>query len=213
MCLIARGGGLMAKQKKNTQVVGIQDLSVIDLILIDHRYLKECIEVLISDGSDKKKKMSVAKGFLEAISLHSLTEKKAIYNPLEENEEMHFNVLEAEVEHGIINQKVKSLKTKLIRAKLLKDEVEAELKVLAELVKHHLMEEESEFLPKMEESVPDATLNEMGKDFMKLRKFTAKDLKDYPQIQDELIQWKDSIQKVSSEFLAKMDKFVETRQH
>jgi len=204
----------MTYKKKNTQVESaFQELSVIDLILIDHRFLKECIEVLTDENADKRKKMSVAREFLDAIALHSSAEKKAIYTSLEKNEDLHSNILEAEVEHGIVDKKVKALKIKFLHARVLKDELEAELKVLAELLKHHLMEEESEMLPKMNDVIDDETLNDMGREFMKIRKFTTKDLKDYPQIQDELIQWKDNIQKVSSEFLAKMDKFVENLQH
>lgn len=200
-------------QKREPIEVGIQDINVIDLILIDHRFIKECVEVMIDEKSDKRKKMNIAKEFLEAVHVHSLAEKKAIYQPLVSNEELHFNILEAEIEHGIIDQKVRSLKAKLARARILRDEVEAELKVLAELLKKHIIEEESEILPKMKEAVDDATLSDLGKHFMKLRKFSARDLQDYPQLQDELIEWKDSIQKVSSEFLTKMDKFVENLQH
>lgn len=201
----------MTSQKKES--VGILDISVIDLILIDHRFIKECTEVMIDVKSDKRKKMSLARDFLDSVLLHSQIEKKAIYAPLESNEELHFNILEAEVEHGMIDQKARGLKTRLARAKVLRDEVEAELKVLAELIKKHIIEEESEILPKMREMVDDATLTDLGVNFMKLRKFSARDLKDYPQLQDELIEWKDSIQKVSSEFLTKMDKFVENLQH
>lgn len=196
-----------------SESVGIQDINVIDLILIDHRFIKECVEVMIDEKADKRKKMSLAKSFLDAVHIHSQTEKKAIYAPLVANEELHFNILEAEIEHGIIDQKVRSIKAKLSRARILRDTHEAELKVLAELIKKHIIEEESEILPKMKEAVDDATLTELGIHYMKLRKFSPRDLQDYPQLQDELIEWKDSIQKVSSEFLTKMDKFVENLQH
>lgn len=203
----------MTQRKTTTAVQEIQDVSVIDLILLDHKYLKECIEVLTDEDVDKKKKIPVAKGFLDAVAKHSLAEKRAIYTPLESNEELHFNILEAEIEHGIIDKKVKMLKTKLSRVRVLKDDVESELKVLAELVQHHLKEEESEMLPKMKEEVDEQTLTEMGVAFMKLRKFSTRDLHDFPQLQDELIQWKDSVQKVSSQFLTKMDKYVENLKH
>ncbi|WP_408097184.1 hemerythrin domain-containing protein [Peredibacter sp. HCB2-198] len=193
--------------------VGIQDINVIDLILIDHRYIKECIEVMIDENADKRRKMSLAKSFLDAVHIHSQTEKRAIYAPLESNEELHFNILEAQIEHGIIDQKIRSIKAKMARVRVLRDEHEAELKVLAEILKKHLIEEETEILPKMKEAIDDATLNELGVNYMKLRKFSPRDLQDYPQLQDELIEWKDSIQKVSSEFLTKMDKFVENLQH
>ena len=200
-------------QRKTTAMQTIQDINVIDLILLDHQYLKECIEVLTDENADKKKKIPVAKGFLEELSKHSNAEKRAIYKPLESNEELHFNILESEIEHGIVDQKVKLLKPKLTRIRILQDEVEAELKVLAELVQNHIKEEESEMIPKMKEEVDDQTLMEMGVKFMKLRKFSSSDLHDFPQLQDELVQWKDSVQKISSQFLTKMDKYVENLKH
>ena len=207
------GGLWMAGNKAVAQEAVIQNLSVVDLILIDHRYVKECIEVFLNDSADKREKLAKARSFLEALIQHTSAEKKAIYTPLESHEELHFNILEAEVEHGNILQKVKTLRNKLTRVKILRDELAAELKVLAEMVKHHLMEEESELLPKIKEVVDDQTLGDMGRHFMKLRKFTNDDLLNYPQLYDELIKWKDSIQKVSSKFLTKMDKFMEDLQH
>ena len=184
-----------------------------DLILLDHQFLKECIEVLTDEDAEKKKKLSTARGFLEALGKHSVAEKKAVYTPLKSNDELHFNILEGEVEHGIVDKKVRLLKTRLTRAHTLKDEVEAELKVLAELVKHHVKEEESEMLPKMREEIDDATLKEIGAKFMKLRKFERNELSQMPHLEDELIQWKDSVQKLSSKFLKKMDKYVENLKH
>jgi primosomal protein N' len=204
----------MTKNKESTQTIDvIRDLNVIDLVLIDHRFLKECIEVLIGNGAPKRKRMSVAKSFLYALATHSLVEKKAVYAPLESNEKINFIILEAENEHQKIDQKVKSLQLKLLKARSFKDEVIAEFKVLAEMVMHHLTEEESEFLPKMLREIDHHALKELGKSYMKLRNFTAKELQNYPQLQDELIQWKDSTQKISSDFLIKMDKFVENIQH
>ena len=202
------------KQKRNTQAIpGIYDLNVIDLILIDHNAIKSCIDTLSSQEVEKSKKIAAARIFLNAVSVHSSVEKKAIYLPLKSNKKLQSNILAAEVEHGIIDQKVKSLKIKLSKTRLLKDEVEAELKVLADLVRNHLIEEESVTLPLIREALTEEEFKELGKSFMKHRKFTTQELKDYPQLQDDLIQWKDSIQKVSNEFLIKMDKFMENLQH
>lgn len=203
----------MTRQKKEVFEKSIRELSVIDLILFDHRSIKEGMEVLIDDDVDKDKKLSVARGFLESVQLHSLAEKKSIYAKLESNEELHFNILEAEIEHGIVDKKVKVLKQKVARVRTLKDEVEAELKVLAELIKKHIMEEESEMLPKMREEVDEETLHELGLNFMKLRGLTQQQLSEFPLLEDELINWKDSVQKISSQFLSKMDKYVENLKH
>ena len=203
----------MTQRKRISRIPLIQDVSVIDLLLLDHQYLKGCIEILVDEDADKSAKFSVAKGFLEAVNIHSLAEKRAIYAPLESNEELHFNILEAEIEHGIIDQKVRSLKLKVANSRTLKDELEAELKVLAELLKHHLLEEEGEMFHKMKAEVDEQGLIEMGQMFMKLRKFTPDDLAGFPVLEDELIQWKDSVQKLNAKFFSRMDKYVENLKH
>lgn len=203
----------MTQKDTSKEIADIRSLDVVDLILIDHKFLKECIKTLSSEKHDKRKKFSTAKKFLEALKLHSAAEKKAVYSELESNEELHFIILEGEIEHGIVDQKVKLLKRRLANARTLSDENEAEMKVLAELVNHHVKEEESELLPKMKEEVDDHTLTELGSAFMKVRKFRADELTHYPALYDELIQWKDSVQKISTQFLAKMDKYVENLKH
>jgi hemerythrin-like domain-containing protein len=203
----------MSGRKKKVVEKSIKELSVIDLILFDHQYIKSCIDILIDDDAEKRQKLSISKGFLDAVQKHSFAEKKSVYAPLESNEELHFNILEAEIEHGIVDKKVKLLKQRLARVRVLKDETEAELKVLAELVNNHMREEESEMLPKMNEEVDEESLKELGSKFMQLRGLTPKDLSEYPILEDELVNWKDSVQKLSSQFLSKMDKYVENLKH
>lgn len=199
--------------KRNIKQPHIRDIDVIDLILIDHRFIKECVETLGNEKADKNLKLTMAKGFLEALALHSVAEKNIVYDRLQEDEEFHFNILEAQIEHGIVDEKVKLLKPVVAHTKVLKDELEAELKVLAMLVKKHIKEEESELLPKMREQIDEETLKNMGEAFMKARNMSSNDLRDYPQLQDELVTWKDDVQKVSSQFLSKMDKYVENLKH
>ena len=183
------------------------------MILLDHRSIKECIEVLLSDATTKTRKLEVAKVFFEFMIKHIATEEKIVYSQLLSDEKFHFNVLEFKVEHGMVSQKIKDLRSKVMRARILKEEVEAELKVLSQVVKTHIKEEESDFLPKMQELLDEATLVEMGDRFMKLRKLSPKDLRDHPHLQDELVMWKDDVQKVSSKFLSMVDKTMENLRH
>lgn len=199
--------------ERNVKLPHIRNINVIDLVLIDHRFIKECIETLLLDSADKSLKLSLAKGFLETLEKHSIAEKKIIYSRLLNDEEFHFNILEAQVEHGIIDEKIKFLMPKVASSVGLKDELEVELKVLADLVKHHLREEESELLPKMTELLDEESLRSMGEEFMKAREMSSRDVIDFPELQDELVSWKDDVQKVSSQFLSKMDKYVENLKH
>lgn len=193
--------------------VQIRNMNVIDMVLFDHRFLKECIAPLISEATDKNQKLAIARNFLSVLKKHFEAEQQILYSTLKSNEELHFNILEAEVEHGIIEEKMKWLRPRIAHLKVLRDEIEAELKVLAELVRNHLREEESELFPRMSEEVEEDVLMHMGEQFMKLRKITARDLRDYPSLHDELVNWKDEVQKVSSQFLSKMDRYVENLRH
>lgn len=191
----------------------IRDLDIIDVILIDHRYLKECIQNLTDGHLNHLKKIEIAKGFFNVFKKHSEAEEEIVYAPLKGDEDFHFNILEAQVEHGIVDDKMCELRPKIIHAKVLKDELVVELKVFAELVKNHIKEEESELLPKMRKLIEEDTLKLMGQEFMKLRKMTSNDISHYPLLQDELVCWKDEVQKASSQFLSKMDKYVENLPH
>lgn len=193
--------------------VQIRDINVIDMALFDHRFLKECIAPLMSETTEHNHKLAIARNFLSILKKHCEAEEVILYSALKSNKELHFNILEAEVEHGIIEEKIKWLRPRIAHLKVLRDEIEAELKVLAGLVKNHLKEEESELFPRMSEEVEEEVLMDMGKEFMRLRKITIRDLRDYPTLQDELVNWKDEVQKVSSQFLSKLDRYVENLRH
>ena len=85
------------------------------------------------------------------------------------------------------------------------------MKVLAELVEHHLKEEESDIIPKMRKDLDKTILNEMGFQFMKLRSFTTKDLRQYPRLQKEVVGLKKLGHRVSSHFIAKVQKHTTNR--
>lgn len=160
--------------------------NIIEILLLDHNYLKDCIDVLKDEEEDPKVKMKYAKGFLDALEKHSTGEKKALYAPLQEVDDLRSHILESIIEHGIVDDKVKKLSKKLNSARSIDEEMEAELKVLAELVEHHVEEEEDELFPKMRKDIDAEILNQMGYQFLVLRQFTEKDLQDSPELQDEM---------------------------
>ena len=171
--------------EQNDTITANNHFNIIDILLLDHSYLKDCIEILKDEDGDKKKKLFHAKGFLDALKKHSAGEKKALYHPLEDVKDLHFNILESEIEHGIVDAKVKALTPKIQRMKSLSEEMAAELKVLAELVEHHVEEEEEELFPKMRKDFSKEILNQMGYQFMVYRQFTEKDLRD-TDLQEEI---------------------------
>ncbi|MEA9355740.1 hemerythrin domain-containing protein [Bacteriovorax sp. PP10] len=187
--------------------------NIVDVLLMDHRYLKECIKYLKNDDEDKKVKLKYAKTFLDALHKHSEAEKKAVYAPCLKVKDLKMEILEGQVEHGITDAKVKMLIPKLTGLRTLSDELEVELKVLAELVEHHLKEEEEKTFPKMKRDLDKTILNEMGFQFMKLRSFTVKDLRDYPKLQKEVSGIRKLGHRISGNFIAKVQKHVTPAAH
>lgn len=187
--------------------------NITEILTMDHRYLKSCIKYLKDDDADKKTKLKYAKTFLDALHKHSEAEKKAVYAPLVKIEDLKKIILEGQIEHGITDAKVKMLTLKLTGLRSLSDELEMELKVLAELVEHHIEEEEDEMFPKIRKDLDKTILNEMGFQFMKLRGFTAKDLKDYPRLQKEVSGLRKFGHRLSSNFIAKVQKHTTKAAH
>lgn len=190
--------------------------NIIDILLIDHAYLKECIAVLTNDYAHKNEKIFYARTFLDTLKKHSVSEEKTVYESLSEMDQLRMLILEGEAEHGMAKFKYDTLIPRLAKMKVLDDVTEAEIKVLAELIEHHIDEEETEFFPKMRYNLDQAILNEIGFQFMILRQFTPQDLKDYPELQAQIYQQnftepkrsRKNIYQWSGNFVRKVNRYI-----
>jgi hemerythrin-like domain-containing protein len=153
---------------------------VIDLILLDHRHLRESLDVLLNEHADLGDQLSEARIFLNLLKKHSHAEEKTIYLDLENEEEFRPQVLEGIVEHRMLDQKVKMLAPKVVETPLMSDELAAEIKVLAEIVKHHIDEEEEDLLPLMRRDLSELYLADLGVRFARIRKFSVSELDEIP---------------------------------
>ena len=185
--------------------------NITDLLKLDHSYLKESIKILKSDEKDKKTKLKQGESFLDALIKHSVAEKKSVYIPCLKIKDLKMDILEGKVEHGIIDGKAKMLTKKLTGLRTLSDELEVELKVLAEIVEHHVKEEEEDLFPKLKKDLDRSILNEMGFQFMKLRNFTTKDLEHYPKLQEEVSTMEKLGNRISKNFDSKVRKHTTPR--
>lgn len=192
--------------KNHYDITSNNKFNICDLLLLDHSYLKECIEILKDENADKKTKFKIGKSFIDTVKKHSLAEEKTVYTPLLKVEDLRKKIIEGEIEHKLAEDKARFLEKKISTVRNLTEELEMELKVLAELVNHHLQEEEKEVIPKMRKGLDIEILNEMGMQFLRLRKFTAKDLEDYPALRSEI----STINSLSNRFPARfLDKIQE----
>lgn len=192
------------------------NFNIIDILLIDHAYLKECIAILTNDYANKNEKIFYARTFLDTLKKHSVAEEKTVYESLSEMDELRTLILEGEAEHGMAKFKYETLIPRLSRMKVLDDVTAAEIKVLAELVEHHIDEEETELFPKMRYNLDQGILNEIGFQFMILRQFTPQELKDYPELLRNIYQQnsygpnksRKNIYQWSSDFVKKVNRYI-----
>ncbi len=173
-------------QNISEEIATDNSFNIVDILSIDHGYLKECINVLIDDRADPHEKLFYSRTFLDTLKKHSTSEQKTVYDSLSDMDEFRRHILEGEIEHDMIKRKYKTLIPRLAQLKNLDDITEVEVKVLAKLVKAHIEEEERELFPKMRNALDNAILNEIGFQFMILRRFTPQDLENYPELQKEV---------------------------
>ena len=122
---------------------------IIEMLKEDHEKVKGLFEDF--ESAEGREQAEIAATAIMELEVHADLEEKLIYpairKEIEEDEMMNEAVEEHHVVHVLIRE-LKKLKPK--------DEVfQAKFKVLGELVKHHIEEEEGEMLPKAQESEID----------------------------------------------------------
>lgn len=116
---------------------------IIQLILDDHKPLKKLIKIMKdSEKYDLKERKAAFEEFAPLLVRHAKPEEETWYIYMKDKEEMREEGLEGDVEHQLADQMIEEAK----RAED-DDLFSARIKVLAELVEHHIKEEEEEQIP------------------------------------------------------------------
>lgn len=146
MSLILDGkGGAMARE---------EGVSAIDLLKADHEKVKGLFEEFESAEEDSRKEELCILTLRELI-VHDMIEEELLYPAMRGHLEDEM-VDEAGEEHHVL----KFLITELAQMKPDHEKYDARYKVMSELVKHHIEEEEGEMFPEFESSGVD--LVELG---------------------------------------------------
>ncbi len=151
--------------------------SILELIKIDHRLLRESIPVLKSEDALASEKKKQLERFLFNLSVHAKTEEKTLYNALNDLKALRPMILEGYEEHNIADHLSVEL-TALTAFSVWSDETEAKAKVLAELIEHHLDEEESELFPKIKTYLTKTELENLGVIYLTIRKDLRRELEN-----------------------------------
>lgn len=137
---------------------------IISIILQDHKPLKELIKVMKSEDKTPIEKRAAFEEFAPLLARHAKPEEVALYVPMKDVEDLRVDGFEGDTEHGIADELIETIKqTKEASA------WEAKVKVLAELVEHHIEEEEEDMFPEVKKMFPKEMLLQMGEEYVALR--------------------------------------------
>jgi hemerythrin superfamily protein len=152
---------------KKTRSTLSQD--IIQLILNDHKPLWQLIKVMKSESASHEKKKAAFDKFAPALLAHAKPEEQTWYISMKKEHDMSIEGTEGDVEHGLADQLCNELKRTNDQVLFM-----AKVKVLAELVEHHLEEEEEELLPEFKKDSTLEERQELGAHYITLQqKFKA----------------------------------------
>ncbi|MDZ4660479.1 MAG: hemerythrin domain-containing protein [Pseudomonadota bacterium] len=127
----------------------------VNALVRDHDELREDIRNLKdTELSMRERRNSFARLIPNLVS-HTKREESAVYSYMKsaDAEDLKPMALEGEEEHRLVDQLVKEMKSE----KISPEDWSAKGKVLAELIEHHVDEEETEVFPKLKKQLDDST--------------------------------------------------------
>ncbi len=140
------------------------DSDIVNIILEDHKPLKELIEVMKDSEKSHEERFAAFEDFAPTLIAHAKPEEETLYAYMKTDKELKEEGCEGEVEHMLADQLVEELKRSTD-----KDMKAARIKVLAELVEHHIEEEEEELLPDFHKESEAALRARLGNQFLELK--------------------------------------------
>lgn len=154
------------KAKTNAETVKEFNKSadIIDIILADHKPLKRLIQILKNSDKSFSERRAAFEQFAPLLTMHAKAEEQVLYVCMKEDDDTRIDGLEGDVEHGLADQMVEEAK----RTKE-KDLWTARVKVLAELVEHHIKEEEEEMLPEFRKNSDQQERIELGQQYIETK--------------------------------------------
>jgi hemerythrin-like domain-containing protein len=135
--------------------------NVLEMLKEDHQKVKQLFEEF--DNADGRARQGIVEEALKALEIHSKIEEALVYPAIREAIEEEETVDEANEEHHVVTLLIKELR----KMKGSAEGYRAKFKVLSELVKHHIEEEENEMFPQAEQA--DIEWEEIGQEAMKMK--------------------------------------------
>ena len=115
---------------------------IIDLIVEDHKPLKKLIKVMKDSDASLPERRAAFNEFFPLLTAHARSEEIVLYKAMKEQVSLREEAYEGDVEHALATQVMDDVMDATDV-----DVWGAKVKVLAELVEHHIKEEENDHLP------------------------------------------------------------------
>tara|TARA_B110001454_G_scaffold83721_1_gene80537 strand:+ start:18790 stop:19422 length:633 start_codon:yes stop_codon:yes gene_type:complete len=152
----------MAQEKSNTESAPVEGRhhGIVQMILDDHKPLKRCIGILKNSELSLSSRRAAFNEFAPLLTIHAKAEEAVLYTYEKTEVDMRENAFEGDVEHALADQLVEEVKQSVD-----KDIWSAKAKVLAELVEHHIKEEETEMFPELKKEADVSDLIRLGEEY------------------------------------------------
>ncbi|MBC7370800.1 MAG: hemerythrin domain-containing protein [Bdellovibrionaceae bacterium] len=154
-----------SKTTKKASAKSVEGQDIIKLILADHKPLKKLIKILKdSDKYDMNERQDAFEEFAPLLAIHAKPEEQTMYVFMKDEEELREEGFEGDVEHMLADQLIEEIKRTEDE-----DLWSARVKVLAEIVEHHIEEEEEELLPDFKKHSEPEQRAELGAEYLQLK--------------------------------------------
>ena len=142
-------------------------MSIVDLIKDDHKEVQHIIDRLCgtSDNAVKTRRALFA-DLRRLVLTHAKAEEKALYQSVENEEDLHDIILESFEEHSLVEKLIRGLE----KVDPHDEAWAAKFSVLKENIEHHVEEEEGQLLPKIKKLLSKEELEELAEEFLQFKK-------------------------------------------
>lgn len=157
---IMKPGSKEQEQRPDSMPADGKHYDIIQMILDDHKPLKRCIEILKNSQLSLSSRRAAFNEFAPLLTIHVKAEEAVLYTFEKTEVEMREEAFEGSVEHALAEQMMEEVKQSVD-----KDIWSAKAKVLAELVEHHIEEEETEMFPELKKEANANDLIRLGEEY------------------------------------------------
>lgn len=132
---------------------------IVTLILADHKPLKELIKILKNPDKPFSRKKIAFETFAPAFLGHVKPEEKSLYNAMKKISSLKDDAKEGDAEHARADRMIEEIRAVEADRETWMDKT----KLLAELVEHHIKEEEDIVLPAFKEKTDKSLRMKLGR--------------------------------------------------